>query len=481
MNSKTIKIFTEGGPNIGLGHISRCTSLYDEIENFEYEAVFYIFGEIEGIELLKDRKVYSVNWMEEDYITENVKSEDLCIVDSYLATQELLESISLRAKKVLYIDDTNRINYPRGIIVNPSLDVSGMNYSKTQSRDYLLGPEYIILRSSFLRMERRTVRNSVCKVIITMGGSDFRQLTPAIINEVSSCYPHIQFDVIIGAAFTNLDEISALSYSNVSLHYNIDENTMREMMISADVAITAAGQTIYELIATRTPFIPIQIAENQSNNIHSIQKLGLITKSILYSSQSFISDLNVSFTQLLDFKVRKNLIKKFENIIDGKGRRRIIDKLTADEIDPITLRAITFSDCDLIYEWASDELVRKNAFNPDKIDYESHKEWFQSKLCSRNTFMYIILAGNAPVGQIRIDIENDCGIIDYSIDSDHRGRGFGKAALREVGENIRKDCPRLKMLIGRVKFDNTSSQKAFESANFEKDKKKDYFEYRIFI
>jgi spore coat polysaccharide biosynthesis predicted glycosyltransferase SpsG len=41
-----------------------------------------------------------------------------------------------------------------------------------------------------------------------------------------------------------------------------------ELMVKSDLAITAAGQTIYELLATQTPFIPIKVIENQENNVN---------------------------------------------------------------------------------------------------------------------------------------------------------------------------------------------------------------------
>lgn len=37
-------IFTEGGDNIGFGHITRCSALYEEIESRNIEVLFVIFG-----------------------------------------------------------------------------------------------------------------------------------------------------------------------------------------------------------------------------------------------------------------------------------------------------------------------------------------------------------------------------------------------------------------------------------------------------
>ena len=45
-----VKIFTEGGKDIGLGHISRCSSLYNEIANRGIRVDFIVYGDIGKID-----------------------------------------------------------------------------------------------------------------------------------------------------------------------------------------------------------------------------------------------------------------------------------------------------------------------------------------------------------------------------------------------------------------------------------------------
>ncbi len=474
-----VKILTEGGGKKGLGHISRCTSLYDAAERHNCKPEMYVFGDIAGVELLQNRAVISANWLEKNFLEDNISFDDYCIVDSYFADEKNLALLSKKARKVLFIDDTNRIEYPSGIVVNPALDIGDIVYPPKRGCQYYWGSDYIILRGPFVGAARKKVKKTVDKVLITMGGADVANMTPIIIREICNSHPQIKFDIVIGASYSNHAEISRLSKSNVTIHHNISAEVMRDLMLNADFAITAAGQTIYELIATRTPFVPIQTAQNQSNNINSLHELELIGDSIAAKSDGLVEALKNNFIKLLDYQTRHSLFLKFQNIIDGKGRERIIKMLTNNEQNTIDFRAVSLADCDLLYQWANDQSVRKNSFNSAKIDYESHKNWFQSKMKDDKSLLYIILSANRPIGQIRIEIEDDCGIIGYSIAAEYRGQGYGKSTLQLIIDRIKIDCKKLQRLVGRVKLDNIPSQRAFEAAGYQKKSSREYYEYQV--
>jgi RimJ/RimL family protein N-acetyltransferase len=139
---------------------------------------------------------------------------------------------------------------------------------------------------------------------------------------------------------------------------------------------------------------------------------------------------------------------------------------------------VTEEHCDLLFKWANDETVRKNAFNIRKISYEEHKKWFKNKIESPNTFIYICYINKEiPIGQIRIDIEDGIGIIDYSIDKEYRGQGYGTKLLEEIVKKLKNEDKGIIMLVGKVKMENIPSQRAFEKAGYRCDKQKDFVEY----
>jgi len=322
-----VKIFTEGGHNIGLGHISRCSALYDEGERRGIDTKLFIHGNTKNLDFLNGRIFENINWLSENYLINNINKMDYCIIDSYLASERIYSIISSKSKNVLFIDDNSRISYPKGIMVNPSLSTDSLRYPSNDEILYLLGHKYIILRSPFINIERITLNKVVKEVLITMGGSDFRELTPKILNNICVKYPEIKFNVIIGNAFSNLKHIKRNEQNNVEFYLNIDEELMEKLMIRSDVAITSAGQTIYELLATQTPFIAIKVVDNQNNNINGLMKIHTQQSIIEYDNKRFDEKLDSEFKEMLCYEKRKRYFNVYKNVVDGFGTRRIFDIL----------------------------------------------------------------------------------------------------------------------------------------------------------
>lgn len=322
-----IIILTECCKNIGFGHISRCSSLYDEALNRKVNVKFFIYGDVNSVEFLKSKEVVNVNWMDENYLKDNIKDDDYVIVDSYIADIQKYEIISQKSRTAIYIDDNGRLNYPKGIIVNPSLDSSHIDYVKFKNITLLSGPEFVILRQAFSAVKREKISSEIKRVLIVIGGTDIRNLIPKIINGICKTHKDIVFDIVVGneEQFQMLRKSSGLS--NIKFHCNIDDKKMCNIMLNSDLAITAAGQTIYELLATQTPFIPIQIIENQENNIKSILRYNPEQVVLKYDDKEIIEKLKEYIEIFNDLDYRKNQIRKYESLVDGYGAKRILDVL----------------------------------------------------------------------------------------------------------------------------------------------------------
>lgn len=325
-----VKIFTEGGGNIGFGHLSRCISLYDEVSSRGITVEVFVSGDVNNIGFIKERNVINENWLNKDYLNNNITTEDYVIVDSYNAEKVLYEIIASKAKKTLYIDDYNRIDYPKGIIVNPALDTCNITYNKSFENDLLIGSKYVILRSSFIGLNNKVVRKKVQRILVMLGGTDVKSITEQIIYKIcNNERQNIIFDIIVpNSQFEQMKKYE--NQVNLNIYTNINEDEMSQLMINSDFAITAAGQSIYELMATNTPFIAIKVIDNQDNNIQSIKK-HISSKIVIdCNKDNFLEDLKEIYEKMKLYDTRKLISDKMKNIIDGAGRKRIIDALIGE-------------------------------------------------------------------------------------------------------------------------------------------------------
>ncbi|ABK61928.1 GNAT family N-acetyltransferase [Clostridium novyi] len=146
----------------------------------------------------------------------------------------------------------------------------------------------------------------------------------------------------------------------------------------------------------------------------------------------------------------------------------------------IQLRKVTEKDCELLFRWANDVDVRKNSFNPEYISYEEHVDWFFKMLQERDVLFFIMEVDNKSIGQARINIDKNIGVISYSICKQFRGKGFGKKIIQLVEENI--SCLKtINKIVAYVKKDNKSSNKIFTKLNYLKEEYEDKNVYCKFI
>lgn len=307
-----IIIFTEGGDNIGFGHITRCSALYEEIESRNIEVLFVIFGKNID-DLLKGKKYLNKDWKDKEFLKTFLKEDDYIIIDSYLADIEIYKFISGSTKKCLYIDDNNRISYPKGIILNPVL-YDDVVY-KTENI-VLQGKDYIILRKEFLETITDTVEKNI-DVLITLGGTDIRNLTPKLLQIIKRINSKLKIAVVIGKAFDNIEKIEKEKNDNIEFYYNLSALEMKEIILKSKNIICGCGQSLNEMLILQANFLPILIADNQKRNYNFLIKMEIINELLSWKN---ILKKEYILKNFIKFGLKNKLII-------NNGTKKIIDSL----------------------------------------------------------------------------------------------------------------------------------------------------------
>jgi spore coat polysaccharide biosynthesis predicted glycosyltransferase SpsG len=127
--------------------------------------------------------------------------------------------------------------------------------------------------------------------------------------------------VVIGPAFRNQKEIAraAEGHGNISLYHNPDIKTLMDF---ADIAISAAGSTVYELAASGVPSILLVAADNQVLLASEAERRGIAING------GPASGLDSRLLAVLDelagnMAKRQNMASTGQNIIDGRGAERV--------------------------------------------------------------------------------------------------------------------------------------------------------------
>ncbi len=321
-------ILTEGGKDMGIGHITRCTSIYQAFEKVGIYSKLIVNGDETVHDFVKDKNCKIFDWLSDrELLFALVKDADIVFIDSYLADYDLYEKISNIAGTGVYFDDNIRMEYPKGFVLNGAVLAEQMPYPKREGITYLLGAQYTPLRKEFWDVPEKFIRDNLEVVMITFGGSDMCNVTPMVQKVLNKTYPYLQKKIIATRFFSNMSEVKKLRDKNTELIYEPDANELHEVMQESDIAISAGGQTLYELARVGVPTIGICIAQNQLQNVKGWSKSGLLEYIGWYNNKDIQSKLIAALEKMKSYNKRISCSKKNRELIDGKGSRRVYDIL----------------------------------------------------------------------------------------------------------------------------------------------------------
>ena len=321
-----ISILTECGGNIGYGHISRCSAVYQAFEDKGITAELIVHGDKQAENILAGKRYQIADWINDmSKLLSVLERSDIAIIDSYLAGVEVYDLVSKHVDTGVYFDDDLRIDYPKGIIVNGAISAEDLNYPVKDGVSYLLGASYFPLRKEFCNAVAKEVRHEVETLLVTCGGSDMKNLTPTIQTFLKDTYPDLHKKIIVTSLFQNIAQIKKQQDKNTELLCDLSAIDFREAMYNSDIAISTGGQTLYELASMGLPTIAVSIAENQAQNICGWFKTGLMEYAGNYKDKDFLFKLETSLEVLIPFETRTNCSRGAQQFIDGNGAKRICD------------------------------------------------------------------------------------------------------------------------------------------------------------
>ncbi|MDP8230773.1 MAG: glycosyltransferase [Candidatus Gorgyraea atricola] len=299
-----IVIITEGGRNVGFGHITRCLGLRSELEKKRIEVCFIINDDVNAAEKIKGKnfKIYKNN---ED-ILRLVRGSDCAIVDSYILNKDVYLEIKNSVRLLVSIDDNKRIEYPPGMVLNGAVYAKDMGFIESDGITYLLGPEFMPMRQEFVNIDKKSTKENIENILISFGGTDFKNMTSKVKDFTSKIFPDATINTIEG---------------DKKIDYVL------RLMQEADIAISAGGQTLYELARVGTPALGVCVADNQLNNLKGWEKIGFLKFCGWYNFENLFKNIEDALLHVTSKVVRKEMKKSGQSLIDGRGAKRVAEKI----------------------------------------------------------------------------------------------------------------------------------------------------------
>ncbi|WRG29066.1 CMP-N-acetylneuraminic acid synthetase [Helicobacter pylori] len=264
-----VKILCDAFVTSGLGHVRRCEKILSFIEKLGVKASLYL------------HKQDNIN-----AFLEGVGGNDFLIADSYCLNSKDFYLLKEKAKSLMVIEDEEHAKgfYPKNTkIMNFTLNA--LKHYSHVSKDHYLGVGFYPVDTRFIY--DRPINTANKEVLITLGGSEQKTLEEIVkILENKNVNLHIISSYIPKNPPKNARYYSPLSPLEFS-----------SLMKSCAYAISASGQTLYELALSQTPSLILPIASNQIVQSKEFESLGIFKQTSLKTLAKDFEKLRIQKNQ----------------------------------------------------------------------------------------------------------------------------------------------------------------------------------------
>ena len=442
---------------MGVGHIYRSLALADMIKD-DFHTTFIVRRPMKSLRANILKTCDQIVELEENMssigeakmLTDlHLNKNDIVVLDGYHFTTEYQREVKEKECHLLSIDDIYDCQFLSDVIINHAPGLEKKVYKGKIYTQYCLGFPYALLRKPFLKAARKDrSRNKYQEqnLFISLGGADPKNDVQKVLETYVENINISKTFIVTGPAYQHADSLKSYLESS-NFEYELLKDLGPEDMVfymgKCSRAITAPSTVSLEYLCTGGNLFLHKIADNQNYIYNYMTSHGIAAP----------------VDQILDSKICSNDVK----YIDGgqeKRYRRLFNSFTLD------VKKATKEDLMLYFDWANEVEVRSQSYNKEKISLSDHTNWFLKRLDSKTSELLMLLKDGVSIGQVRFEVNEGIATINYSIDKDWRGKGYGEAVIRRAISYLLKNRIDIKEVIGYVKELNVGSLKTFRAINF---------------
>jgi spore coat polysaccharide biosynthesis predicted glycosyltransferase SpsG len=255
--------------------------------------------------------------------------EPWLVVDGYHFDDDYLTGLrGAAARMAMFADDGRAPFADLDVLLNQNLGAEQCAYRTSPRTTRLLGTQYVSIRREFLawRGLRRDTPAVARRLLVTLGGSDPANVTPIVIQALRSVsVPDLEIRVVVGPANPRLRQVRQRTAEGFELV--TDPTRMPEQLAWADLAITAAGSTCWEMCCLALPQCVIAVNDTQAAVASALDRAGAAVFLGRATDLDAASIAGAIKPLLPDPARRARLGECGRALIDGDGAQRVVRAL----------------------------------------------------------------------------------------------------------------------------------------------------------
>jgi UDP-2,4-diacetamido-2,4,6-trideoxy-beta-L-altropyranose hydrolase len=325
---------------IGSGHAMRCLALAKAWQRAGGRVCYLTAESIAAV----DERLAAENIEQQRMTAQPGTSEDAeqtvasarrleakwVVVDGYRFKQDYIHQLKASGLRVLAMDDDARLDcYEADVVFNQNIDASAKTYQVAAGTQLLLGAKYVLIRPEFLAgRTHANVAGVARKILVTMGGSDPEDETSRVVRALGQLGDGYEVIVVVGGGNPRYESLQALVRGlPVKIRLEKHLENMEPVMRWADLAISAAGGTCWELAFLGIPMIVITISRDQERTAAAIAKAGAAV-GLGWHADLSEEKISAAIRGLAnDTEARRAMSERGQKLIDGEGAARVVEFL----------------------------------------------------------------------------------------------------------------------------------------------------------
>ena len=240
------------------------------------------------------------------------------VADGYAFGVDFQRVVREAAALLVVDDNAENAPYVADLVLNQNLHAREELYrDRSPSTRLLLGPHFTLLRREFDGLPPREPAVEIQRVVVTMGGTDPRNLTRPVVDAVRRAYAGVEMFAIVGASVDPGPTTATLLR---------DVRDMAQVFTTADLVVCAAGSTAWELAAAGTPMVLVVTADNQRGHARALLDAGAALDGGEWETLDE-GRLAACIASAGPADVRARLATAARALVDGRGASRVVESL----------------------------------------------------------------------------------------------------------------------------------------------------------
>jgi spore coat polysaccharide biosynthesis predicted glycosyltransferase SpsG/RimJ/RimL family protein N-acetyltransferase len=338
----------DAGPAVGLGHLQRCLALAAAFSEMSCRVTFLVNDDPRVADRVTragwpaERLACAPSWSDADADAVIAKARGpsgmVVVVDSGLNTPVYTRRLRDAGLSVCVVDDDGADDVTAHVLLNGDAHAGRVNYSSAFADTvFLIGPDFAPLPPEYWAPAAPPARVPPSAVLVTLGGADAHGLMPLLLDEATRLPAALRFEIVVGPFTGNRGVIEAAAARlgpRATLHDA--PRGMLPLIAACDMALTAAGQTLYELAALGRPAIAIQVAGNQRLQLEAFVEHGAaVSAGIATDSGIAARVMTMLAATAADAPRLERMAAAGRRFIDGQGARRAAAAVLARSPKPV--------------------------------------------------------------------------------------------------------------------------------------------------